>query len=159
MRIFADNASKAKLRIHGCFMFGGPGETWDTAKKTVSLAQELKIDTAQFTGVVPYPGTSYFEWAKKEGLLTQNNWRDWVDGDFEQQGVIDLPDLSQEQVNALIDEGLRSFYLRPEQMFRMAMNIRDVADVKAKLHGLKSFISYFSSTKDRKPFVEFTGNN
>lgn len=158
MRIFADNAAKAKLRIHGCFMFGGPGETVDTAKKTIDMAQELKIDTAQFTGVVPYPGTSYYEWAKDAGILTQNNWRDWVDADFEQQGVIDLPDLNQQQINELIDEGLRKFYLRPEQMWRMAMNIRDFSDVKAKLHGLKSFVGYFNA-RDRKPFVEFTGNN
>ena len=29
MREFAENASKAGIRIHGCFMIGGPGETRD----------------------------------------------------------------------------------------------------------------------------------
>lgn len=158
MYTFAENAAKAKLRIHGCFMFGGPGETLQTAQKTIDMAQELKIDTAQFTGVVAYPGTEYFDWAKSEGNLMQDNWRDWVDEDYEQQGVVELPDISQEQVNAFIDEGLRKFYMRPSQMWRMALNLRDFSDVKAKMHGLRSFISYFRS-RGRKPFVGFTGNN
>lgn len=158
MYTFAENAARAKLRIHGCFMFGGPGETMDTARKTIEMSQALKIDTAQFTGVVAYPGTTYFDWAKQGGHLIPEDWRDWVDADFEQQGVVELPDLSKDQINALIDEGLRSFYLRPQQMWRMAVNIRDFADVKAKLHGLKSFLGYFASNR-RKSFVEFTGNN
>lgn len=158
MYTFAENANKAKLRIHGCFMFGGPGETMDTARRTIEMSQELKIDTAQFTGVVAYPGTTYYDWAKKEGALIPENWRDWVDGDYEQRTVVELPDLSKEQINGLIDEGLRDFYLRPTQMWRMAMNIRDVADMKAKFHGLKSFMGYFASN-GKKPIVEFTGNN
>ena len=40
----------------------------------------------------------------------------------------------------------------------MAINLQDWADVKAKFHGLKSFISYFKAN-GRKPFVGFTGNN
>ena len=90
--------------------------------------------------------------------MIPEDWREWVDSDFEQQGVVELPDLSKDQINELIDEGLRKFYLRPGQMWRMAVNIRDFADVKAKLHGLKSFLDYFTSNR-RKPFVEFTGNN
>ncbi len=158
MYTFAENARKAKLRIHGCFMFGGPGETVETAKKTISMSQELKIDTAQFTGVVAYPGTTYYDWAKKGGHLIPENWRDWVDEEFEQKGVVDLPNLSKEQIAELVDEGLKKFYLRPSQMCRMAVNIQDMADVKAKLHGLKSFISYFSASRS-KPFDGFTGNN
>ncbi len=66
MFVFAENAHMAGIRVHGCFMFGGPGETIDTARKTIELAQRLKIDTAQFSGMVAYPGTSYYEWAKRE---------------------------------------------------------------------------------------------
>ena len=158
MYTFSENARKAKLRIHGCFMFGGPGETWETAQKTIKMSQEMKIDTAQFAGVVAYPGTTYYDWAKESGVLIPENWRDWVDDDFEQRPTIDLPDLNREQINQLVDEGLRKFYLRPSQMLRMALNLSDWSDVKAKLYGLKSFIGYFASNA-RKPFVGFTGNN
>jgi len=144
---FAENTHRARIRVHGCFMFGGPGETIETARKTIELAKRLKIDTAQFSGLVAYPGTSYFLWAKENGYLIPTRWRDWVDQNYEQCATVRCPDLSQEQINALIDEGLRAFYLRPSQAWRMARNIRTWADLKAKLHGLQSFLQYFKGKK------------
>jgi radical SAM superfamily enzyme YgiQ (UPF0313 family) len=160
MHRFAQNAHQAGIRVHGCFMFGGPGESPETARKTLKLSQQLPIDTAQFTAVVAYPGTSYYRWAQEQGFLiqSQNNWRDWVDENYEQQSTQTLPGLSNEQINAFIDEGLRRFYLRPGQMWRMLRNISSMADVKAKFFGLKSFVEYFG-TSERRSFVGFTGNN
>src|SRR5690606_35499961 len=112
------NAHKAGIRVHGCFMFGGPGETRETMMKTINLSRELPIDTAQFTAVVAYPGTAYYQWAEENGLLKQKNWRNWVDADFEQQATQDLPGLPSEEINEFIDRGLRGFYLRPGQMWR-----------------------------------------
>ena len=84
MHRFAENARKAGIRIHGCFMIGGPGETPETARKTIELAQRLRIDTAQFSGVVAYPGTEYYQWAKEHGYLVPQDWRGWVDDSYEQ---------------------------------------------------------------------------
>lgn len=142
MRQFAENAAKAGIRIHGCFMFGGPGETRETAEMTIQLATELNIDTAQFSGVVAYPGTAYYDWAKQSGALVPKRWRDWVTEDFEQAGIVSLPELGTDEINAFIDLGLRRFYLRPKQMVRMLQRIRTWADLKAKLFGLSSFVSY-----------------
>jgi anaerobic magnesium-protoporphyrin IX monomethyl ester cyclase len=158
MYTFAENAAKAGLRIHGCFMIGGPEETRETALKTIKMSQELKIDTAQFTGVVAYPGTSYYEWAKQSGALIPKDWRDWVTDDYEQAATVNLPTLSQEEIDELVDVGLRTFYLRPSQIARMARNISSWSDVKAKFHGLSSFVNYFSGN-GRRNFVGFTGNN
>jgi hypothetical protein len=69
-----------------------------------------------------------------------------------------LPTLSREEIHELVDLGLRNFYLRPSQMARMAKNISSWSDVKAKFHGLSSFLNYFM-TNGRKSFVGFTGNN
>ena len=148
MFTFAENAHKARIRVHGCFMFGGPGETIETAQKTLKLAQRLKIDTAQFSGVVAYPGTTYYEWAKANGYLIPKDWRDWVDENYEQCATVRCPELSVEQINGLIDKGLRKFYLRPTQMWRMLRNVQSLADLKAKLHGLRSFLGYFSGRAD-----------
>ncbi len=158
MYTFAENAAKAKLRIHGCFMVGGPEESRETAMKTIKMSKELKIDTAQFTGVVAYPGTSYYEWAKKDGALIPKDWRDWVTDDYEQAPTINLEGLSSEDINELVDIGLREFYLRPAQIFRMLRNISSWSDVKAKYHGLHSFFGYFLGN-GRRNFVGFTGNN
>jgi anaerobic magnesium-protoporphyrin IX monomethyl ester cyclase len=158
MHEFAANAEKAGLRIHGCFMFGGPGETRETAEKTLALSQQLPIDTAQFSGVVAYPGTAYYEWAKKEGALVPKEWRDWVTEDFEQASIVSLDGLSKEEINDFIDLGLRQFYLRPGQMWRMLKNINSWPDVKAKAFGLLSFMNYFRGS-GRGKGAPFTGNN
>lgn len=158
MRKFAENARKAGIRLHGCFMFGGPGETHETARKTIELAKTLKIDTAQFSGVVAYPGTAYFDWARKNGYLIPKDWREWVDADCEQCATVNLPGLPAEELNRLIDQALREFYLRPSQMLRMLYNLRSWSDIKAKFHGLRSFMDYFSGDR-KKPAAPFHGNN
>ena len=122
------------------------------------MSQELKIDTAQFTGVVAYPGTSYYEWAKESGSLIPEDWRDWVTDDYEQAPTISLSNLNKDEINELVDLGLKKFYLRPEQMWRMLVNISSWSDVKAKYHGLWSFFGYFLGN-GRRNFVGFTGNN
>ncbi|MBI5094293.1 MAG: radical SAM protein [Candidatus Hydrogenedentes bacterium] len=119
MHTFAQNAHKAGIRVHGCFMFGGPGETRETAMKTIQLSQELPIDTAQFSAVVAYPGTSYYKWAKENGYLVERDWREWVDNDFEQCSTQNFPNLPQEEINAMIDKGLKELYTRPSQMWSM----------------------------------------
>ena len=143
MHAFAENAYKARIRVHGCFMFGGPGETPETARKTIALAQRLTIDTAQFSGLVAYPGTAFYAWAREQGHVIPDTWRDWVDANLEQCATVRCPELTVDEINALIDEGLRTFYLRPSQMWRMVRNVQSAADVKAKLHGVKSFVGYF----------------
>ncbi len=158
MRRFAEHARKAGIRVHGCFMIGGPGETPETARKTIRLAQELPIDTAQFSGVVAYPGTEFYAWAREQGYIIPCDWRDWVDKDYEQVTTLNLPMLKVEEINALIDEGLRGFYMRPSQMWRMLCNIRSMSDVRAKWHGLKSFFGYFRA-REQRPFTGFPGNN
>jgi radical SAM superfamily enzyme YgiQ (UPF0313 family) len=150
MREFASNAAEAGIRVHGCFMIGGPGETHETALQTIRFAQELSIDTCQFTGVAAYPGTAYYEWAKRNGYLAAKDWSEWVDADREQRGVVDIPGLSMREIEELVDRGLRGFYLRPKQMTRIAGNLRNLSDVRTKLFGLRSFVDYFAHARQKR---------
>ena len=143
MREFAYLARKAGIRVHGCFMVGGPGETRETVRETIEFAKNLPIDTVQFSGVCTYPGTEYYKWVKENGYLVPEDWPQWVDENFEQRAIINLPQLSVDEINLMVDKGLWEFYLRPRQMWTMFYNLRSWADIKAKLHGLMSFIEYF----------------
>jgi anaerobic magnesium-protoporphyrin IX monomethyl ester cyclase len=149
MREFAESARKAGIRVHGCFMIGGPEETRETARETIEFAKSLPIDTVQFSGVCAYPGTAYYDWVKENGFLVPQDWPEWVDANLEQRAIIDFPQLPVDEINALVDEGLREFYLRPRQMWAMLRNIRSWADVKTKWHGLMSFLDYFGD-KERQ---------
>jgi radical SAM superfamily enzyme YgiQ (UPF0313 family) len=143
MREFAEAASKAGIRVHGCFMIGGPEETRETARDTIEFAKSLPVDTVQFSGVCAYPGTEYYCWVRDNGYLVPQDWPQWVDENLEQRAIIDFPQLPLDEINGLVDEGLREFYLRPRQMWRMLWNVRSWADLKTKFYGLRSFLDYF----------------
>ncbi|GAG04301.1 unnamed protein product, partial [marine sediment metagenome] len=114
---------------------------------TIRLAQELNIDTAQFSGVCAYPGTEYYMWCKENSYLVPKSWPEWVDENLEQRAIINFPQLSVDEINRLVDKGLKDFYLRPRQMIIMLKNIKSWTDIKTKFYGLKSFFNYFSGAK------------
>ncbi|UCG13691.1 MAG: radical SAM protein [Deltaproteobacteria bacterium] len=141
---FAKEAERIGFTVHGCFMFGAPGETLESARKTIEFAKSLPIDTVQFSGICAYPGTEMYEWARARGFLLPNTWREWVDENWEQTTVLNYSELSKEEIDGLIDRGLKEFYLRPKQMLRMALAIRRIDDLKRKLYGFVSFSEYLS---------------
>ena len=145
-RRFAEEASRLKFIIHGCFMIGAPGETAESARATIDFAKSLRMDTIQISGVCTYPGTEIYKWAKEKGYLVPKDWKEWVDSELEQCTLLNYPQLSKSEMDELIDKGLKEFYLRPKQMLRMLSNMRDIGDLKRKLFGLKSFIGYFKKS-------------
>jgi len=145
MKKFAENCRKARIRIHGCFMVGGPGETRETAYETIKVARELKISTAQFSGICPYPGTEFYRWCKEKNYIVPKDWPGWVNSDLEQRAIISYPNLSVDEINELADIGLKRFYLRPSQIISILGSIRSGADLKAKWYGFRKFIQYFFS--------------
>ena len=76
---FTKDAKKAGLKIFGCFMIGLPGDTKETVKRTFEFAKKLNPDMAFFQQAVPFPGTEFYEWAKKNNYLLKENWEDWLD--------------------------------------------------------------------------------
>jgi len=141
-REFAYRAHKLGFIIHGCFMIGAPGETVQSAMKTIELAKSLPLDTIQISGICVYPGTELYQWAKTNGFLVPKDWTQWVSKNHEQVTLLDYPQLPKEKIDELIDRGLREFYLRPKQIVKMIFNIRSWSDVKRKLYGGVSFLKY-----------------
>ncbi|NLO91128.1 MAG: radical SAM protein [Elusimicrobia bacterium] len=143
-RTFAARAAKLGFTLHGCFMVGAPGETRESARKTIEFAKSLPLDTVQFSGICVYPGTMLYDWAKREGFLVPHDWREWVSPELEQITLLSYPQLSKAEIDALIDRGLREFYFRPSQILRMIFNLESAGDLLRKIYGLKSFVSYLS---------------
>ena len=57
------------VRTHLTFSFGLPGETRSTMQETLDLALEFDPYTVQFSISTPFPGTRFYDWADKKGLL------------------------------------------------------------------------------------------
>ena len=124
-------------------MFGAPGETRESARATIAFAKSLPMDTVQFTGIAVYPGTALYRWAKDSGYLIPGDWRQWLSAEKEQRTLLNYPQLSSREIDAFIDQGLKEFYLRPQQIIKMLLTIRTPGDVLRKLYGLKAFVGYF----------------
>jgi hypothetical protein len=54
--------------------------------------------------------------------------------------VLSYPEFSKEEIDQLIDRGLKEFYLRPKQILKMALTMRTLDDLKRKLYGFRMFI-------------------
>jgi radical SAM superfamily enzyme YgiQ (UPF0313 family) len=149
-RRFAEAAHRLKFTIHGCFMFGAPGETRDSCLETIEFAKSLPLDTVQFSGICAYPGTEIYTYVKENGYLVPKDWKGWVGGDFEQTTLINYPQLTKPEIDRFIDIGLRKFYLRPRQILRMLFDIRSASDIKRKIYGFRQFLDYFFTKKEVK---------
>ena len=55
--------------------------------------------------------------------------------------MLNYPELSKEEIDWLIDKGLKEFYLRPKQILKMALAIRNPGDLARKLYGLRAFVA------------------
>jgi anaerobic magnesium-protoporphyrin IX monomethyl ester cyclase len=133
----AKEAQRLGFTVHGCFMFGAPGETRDSALRTIEFAKSLPLDTVQFSGICAYPGTEIYQHARENGSLVPNTWREWVDENWEQITVLSYPELSKKTIDQLIDKGLKEFYLRPKQILKMAQAVRTLDDLRRKLYGFR----------------------
>jgi len=143
---FMKLTKKAGLEVHGCFVIGLPGETKKTAEDTIKFALNLGLNTVQFSGAVPFPGTVYYDICKKNGWLKAKDWSDWLDSG-EQSAVVEYPGLEKTDIVLYVNQGLKRFYFRPLYMLRFLFKTKNLSDLYRKLRGAKNFISYLIKEK------------
>jgi radical SAM superfamily enzyme YgiQ (UPF0313 family) len=120
---FVQAARRCRILIHGCFLFGGPGETRETMARTLHFAKSLDLDSAQFFPLIAYPGTQAFQWAKENGYLLSNDFREWVTPEGLHNSLISRPDLPRDFLIDFCDFARRSFYLRAKYLSRKFLRL------------------------------------
>jgi anaerobic magnesium-protoporphyrin IX monomethyl ester cyclase len=146
-REFSRRAHDLGFTLHGCFMIGAPDETKESAQGTIDFACSLPLDTVQFSGIAVYPGTELYDWAQDNGFVIPKDWVDWVDENHEQVTLLNYPQFSKKEMDYYIDRGIKSFYLRPRQIFSMLTSLDSIDDLKRKAYGFSRFLDYFSKNK------------
>jgi radical SAM superfamily enzyme YgiQ (UPF0313 family) len=122
VRQFFQDAKKAGIKLHGCFMVGNPGETRDTLETTLKFAKELNPDTAQFFPIMVYPGTEAYQWAKSNGYLTTGDFREWLTPDGLHNSIVSRPGLSNTELVEFCDRARKEFYMRPSYILRKLLD-------------------------------------
>jgi radical SAM superfamily enzyme YgiQ (UPF0313 family) len=62
------------IGIHGFFIFGFDEEEESIFKRTVLFAQKMRLETAQFDYLTPYPGTAFGDSMDKAGRILSKEW-------------------------------------------------------------------------------------
>ena len=129
---------KAGINCRGAFMFGSPGETEETIKKTIDFAIKSNLDFASFNIVTPYPGTEIFNWAKENHFLKIFNW-DLYD---EATPLIELSSIGSRKLTELYHLAYKKFYLRLGYILKHFLKIRSFSDLKYLLKGFFSLVNF-----------------
>jgi len=140
---FTELAKEAGLQINGCFMFGLMGESPETAQETIDFALELNPTMVQFSACVPYPGTPFYDWCKKNNYIVAKDWNEWVDENYEQKSIVSYPNFSKEQIDFYVDKGLRDFYSSWKRRLNLLKTIQSFSDLRRVYYGWKSYRNYF----------------
>ena len=115
---------KYGIGIHGSFIIGDMNETKEMVMKTVNWAKKMNPQLAQFSLLVPFPGTQLYMDMKKENKFLHKDWRlfDAL------HPTIKLNNLSPLEAQKLIIKSYRTFYVsfsgffrRPKPYFRKGM--------------------------------------
>ena len=127
---------EAGIAVRAAFMFGNPGETIASMRRTIDFAKELDPDIAIFNITTPYPGTQMFEWARRNGHLRTLDWNDYDLAN----SVLELPTVSSAEINRMYKLAYREFFFRPSYLARRVLRLRNWDDVKMNFRALRSIM-------------------
>ncbi|WP_243152921.1 B12-binding domain-containing radical SAM protein [Sporotomaculum syntrophicum] len=140
---FNQNARKARLRVHGCFMVGNPGETKETMLETLEFAKKLRLDTAQFFPLMVYPGTRAYDWAKRNNYLQAASYDDWLTAEGLHNCVLTTPEVSSQELVDFCDYARRKFYLRTKYIvMKLGEVLTSLEDAKKTFKAFGTFRKY-----------------
>lgn len=114
----------AGIEAFAYFMIGYAHENTETIKRTIDFAIKLDPGLVMFTVVTPYPNTLLYELARKEGLITNDYWREFTLGKVKGQRIpYFVPN-----ADRWVKKAYRSFYIRPYYMLNRVGMIRSWDD-------------------------------
>ncbi|QWR78566.1 B12-binding domain-containing radical SAM protein [Candidatus Magnetomonas plexicatena] len=148
-KAFMEDARRAGILIHGCFMVGFPGETQKTMNETLSLAKKLNPDTVQFYPMMIYPGTEAFKWFDERGYISTDDFSKWLTPGGLHNTVIRTESLTSAELVRFCDNARRKFYLRPDYMFyKLRQVLNDPEERKRTVKSARTFLKYLIKGSD-----------
>jgi hopanoid biosynthesis associated radical SAM protein HpnJ len=119
-RDFTRDCHKLGLVIHGDFILGLPGETKESIQNTINFAKTLDVETIQVSIAHAYPGTEFYDYAAKNGFITNEGAKESMsDSGGHQMAHIEYPGLPKEYVLEMVHKFYDAYYFRPKAAFRV----------------------------------------
>jgi hopanoid biosynthesis associated radical SAM protein HpnJ len=148
-RRFTENAHKLGLTIHGDFIVGLPGETRESLRNTVNFAKSLDTETIQVSIAHPYPGTEFFDYAKKNDLIQLD--ASMTDDTGHQLPTVVYPGLDRAELVDWVERFYGEYYFRPKAAWRVVRKAIFNNEERRRLY--KEAREYLALRSKRKKFV------
>jgi len=121
------------IAIHGFFIFGFDEDDENVFQRTVRFAQRMRLETAQFDFLTPYPGTALGESLDKAGRIVTKDWSKYGYG-----LVFEPKPMSPEMLQKGHDWAWREFYSLPSIWRRVGVARHNLAALWAINLGWRS---------------------
>jgi radical SAM superfamily enzyme YgiQ (UPF0313 family) len=145
---FTANCKKLDLKIHGDFIIGLPGETRESIRRTIDFAKRMDTDTIQVSIAHPYPGTEFYDYVKKNGLITIDSMTD--DTGHQLPNVV-YPGLDRGELVEFVERFYGEYFFRPRVVWRIVRKAIFNSDERRRL--TKEAREYMALRTKRKKFV------
>lgn len=149
-RKFTEDAKKAGLMILADFIFGMPGETKETAEKTIRFAKEIKPNIVQFAVATPIPGTEFYDYVKENNYLLVDDLEESLDEEGFQKCIVSYPEFTKEDIENYVDRALKEYYLSPSYIpiaVRNVLRKNGLHELKGMIMSAKVFMKYMRREK------------
>jgi hopanoid biosynthesis associated radical SAM protein HpnJ len=145
---FTANCKKLGLIIHGDFIVGLPGESRDSIRKTIDFAKKLDNETIQVSIAHPYPGTEFYDYAKKNDLISIGSMTDEVG---HQLPKVIYPGLDEAELVEWVERFYGEYYFRPRVIWRVVS--KAIFNKHDRQRLTKEAKEYMALRKKRRKFV------
>ncbi|MBI5145285.1 MAG: cobalamin B12-binding domain-containing protein [Candidatus Omnitrophica bacterium] len=129
-------AKEVRMEVIGLFIIGLPYDTKESIRKTIDISKRLKLDYAQFSVLVPLPGSEVWDMAKGKKLLeiVAGGWENF--GRYNEANI-KLRDVNSKELTQYFNQAYREFYLNPSYIIRRIISIRSPKDLISLLKRAK----------------------
>jgi anaerobic magnesium-protoporphyrin IX monomethyl ester cyclase len=131
-------ANKVGLTTVGFFMIGNLGEDESTIQDTINFAKSLPLDIAQFSILVPFPGTPIRAIIEKEGEILEKDWSKY--DNIEGKALFEHNHLNKELMERMHKQAYNEFYMRPKFILSKIFKIRNLSVLKKQFIGLMAIL-------------------
>ncbi len=114
------------IAIHGFFIFGFDEDDEDVFRRIVRFAQKMRLESAQFDFLTPYPGTTFCESMDEAGRILTRDW-----SQYGYNLVYEPKPMSREVLQKGHDWVWREFYSIPSIWRRIGVARRNLATLWA----------------------------
>ncbi|MDR2916579.1 MAG: B12-binding domain-containing radical SAM protein [Tannerella sp.] len=128
--------NKYKVPVKLNILIGtSPLETKETVKETLDTAIRLKADQVMINIVAPFPGTEFYDLAKKSGWIVGG---DYIPTDVQHHSILSYPNLTAKEMEDILFRYNLRFFFRPSFIFSQIRRFSSFSEFRKSVKALKN---------------------